>query len=171
MANKKTNVCPKCKTSIKHGNQSYCKDCLTLYRRESSRRWRENHPGYDNRKIRLWNTDLDAWFRNKFILLRNNAKSRNQEFLITVEDLKKEYSEVCPILGIKLVYLDSYKRGRKLDSPSVDRIDSTKGYIPGNIWIISLKANMCKSDLPLESLKNLYEQTLKRINDQSTPTV
>lgn len=159
-------LCRECKENARTHYSASCLPCLRI----RARKWRAKNPGYDTRAQRLWNYDIDAWFRNKFMLLRNNAKSRNQEFTITIDDLKKEYTEFCPILGLKLVYLNSCKRGRKLDSPSVDRIDSTKGYIPGNIWIISVKANMCKSDLTLEGLKNLYEQTLKKINDQTAFT-
>ena len=37
-------------------------------------------------------------------------------------------------------------------SPSLDRIDSTKGYVPGNVWVISNKANRMKSNAAAEEL-------------------
>ena len=46
--------------------------------------------------------------------------------------------ERCPYLGIFL----ERGNGRMIDSsPSLDRIDSSKGYIPGNVQVISLRAN------------------------------
>lgn len=55
----------------------------------------------------------------------------------------------CPILGIPLVIAD----GRQTDnSPSLDRIDYRKGYIKGNVEVISWKANRIKSNATIEEL-------------------
>lgn len=41
-------------------------------------------------------------------------------------------------------------------SPTLDRRDNTKGYIKGNIAVISHKANACKSDLTKEQIRSLW---------------
>ncbi len=51
--------------------------------------------------------------------------------------------ERCPILGIPLARGTQKQNDR---SPSIDRIDNTKGYVPGNVQVISLKANRMKND-------------------------
>ena len=43
------------------------------------------------------------------------------------------------------------------NSPSLDRIDPTKGYVKGNVWIISHKANVFKSYATHEELKILTD--------------
>jgi len=43
------------------------------------------------------------------------------------------------------------------NSPSLDRIDPTKGYVKGNVWIISHKANTFKSYATHEELKILTD--------------
>ncbi len=40
-------------------------------------------------------------------------------------------------------------------TPSLDRIDSSLGYVKGNVWVISWRANHIKTDASLEELKQL----------------
>ena len=107
-----------------------------------------------------------AWFKanpNKFkeysknwrhknlqkVLLINakrNAKNTGREFSITLEDI--ELPTHCPILGIPLVFGGERQEG----SYSVDRVDSTKGYIKGNVRTISFLANRMKTDATKEQL-------------------
>ena len=61
-----------------------------------------------------------------------------------------EYPKVCPILGLEL---DWGMNGRQLNSPSLDRIDSTKGYIRGNVMMISDLANKMKQNATPEQLR------------------
>ena len=60
-----------------------------------------------------------------------------------------EYPKVCPVLGIKL---DWGMNGCNNNSPSLDRIDPTKGYIPGNVMTMSQLANKMKSNATPEQL-------------------
>ncbi len=66
----------------------------------------------------------------------------------------------CPILGIEL------KRGceQKVANPSVDRIVPEKGYVPGNIQIISNKANMMKNSASLDELMKFAEWVFNEAN-------
>jgi len=61
----------------------------------------------------------------------------------------------CPILGLELNYDGTGVCGKwshKDNSPSIDRIDSTKGYEATNIVIISWRANRIKNDGTWEEL-------------------
>lgn len=84
---------------------------------------------------------------------RSSAKKRGLEFDITVDDF--EIPEVCPVFGFKLELVCS--QGTKDNKPSLDRIDSSKGYIKGNIQIISWRANNLKSNGTLEEFQKLVE--------------
>lgn len=86
-------------------------------------------------------------------LLYNVAKSRcrknGREFTITKEDVV--IPEFCPVLGCKID--TSRGKGRQRNGASLDRIDNTKGYIPGNVWVISALANRMKQDATIEELR------------------
>jgi hypothetical protein len=87
--------------------------------------------------------------------LKASANKRNIEFTLTKSDLYElSYPISCPILGIPL----QYNRGIALDnSYSIDRIDSTKGYVIDNIEVISLRANKLKSDATMQEIQLLAE--------------
>lgn len=73
------------------------------------------------------------------------AKQGKIEFNISVEDVP--IPEFCPILEVRLEMgtKDNYPF-----APSIDRIDSTKGYIKGNVKVISMLANRMKSNATKE---------------------
>lgn len=91
-------------------------------------------------------------------MTKNSAKSRGLEFNLTIEDVT--FPKVCPVLGIELTYRVSGKR--QFDTPSLDRIDNTKGYIKGNVAIISWKANSLKRDGSLTD----FESIVRYIKDR-----
>ena len=66
----------------------------------------------------------------------------------------------CPILNIDLIYSSvNYKDvnpSNRLNRISIDRIDSSKGYIVGNIQIISNRANTIKSDSSFSDVLKLF---------------
>jgi hypothetical protein len=80
------------------------------------------------------------------IRARNRATARGREFSITLDDLY--IPEICPLLGVPLSLTDPNTAYR----PSIDRIDSNKGYIPGNVWVVSNRANRLKSDATADEL-------------------
>jgi len=90
------------------------------------------------------------------IKLWRNAKSRairlKIPFAITIEDIA--IPSVCPVFGIPLV------RGTKYacdGSPSLDRRENALGYIAGNVFVISWKANRRKADLTVGEIRGLAQ--------------
>lgn len=69
---------------------------------------------------------------------RKRAKKKGLEFNLALEDIV--IPERCPVLGIPMT------------QPSIDRFDSTRGYTPDNIRVISVRANTIKSDGTAEEI-------------------
>jgi hypothetical protein len=84
---------------------------------------------------------------------RNRAKRKHLEFDIDGEYVRSLIVARCPVLGIPLEWSTLQGKGVIANSPSLDRIDPTKGYIKGNVWIISYKANTIKNNATHEELK------------------
>lgn len=73
--------------------------------------------------------------------------------------------DTCPIFGLTLNYDGVENPGwtRTDNSPSIDRIDSDKGYTIDNIQIISWRANRIKNDSTPEELRKLSDY-MERLN-------
>lgn len=76
---------------------------------------------------------------------RQSAKRRGIEFSITPDDII--IPKKCPILNKPFILLDNKY------TYSLDRIDNSKGYIPGNVKIISRLANTMKNNATDEELE------------------
>lgn len=92
-----------------------------------------------------WN--LDPIRKHLFHNAKGRAKARGLVFALRAEDIV--VPEFCPVLGIRLavgagVFVDS--------SPSLDRIRPELGYVPGNVRVISWRANRIKNDASLNEL-------------------
>lgn len=87
---------------------------------------------------------------------RYRAEQRGLDFNLELEDIV--IPKYCPILEVPFQF------GSKDDysySPSIDRIDNSKGYIKGNIQIISMKANTMKNSATPEELYNFCKNILR----------
>jgi len=92
---------------------------------------------------------------------RQRAKDKKFEFNIEVSDINIPIT--CPILNIPVlkVYTHGKKAGPTNNSPSLDRIDNTKGYIKGNVQVISHQANTMKANASPEELIKFAKWILK----------
>ena len=101
-------------------------------------RWKNKHPK-----------------RHLLFLAKSRAKKRGIPFALTVNDV--EWPTHCPILGFELDYNKTPRGSRKgLDNiPTLDRRDNTLGYTPGNVFVISYRANTLKRDASLIEIKAL----------------
>lgn len=93
--------------------------------------------------------------------LKSSAKKRNIPFELTIWDLTNlSFPITCPATNM---VLDYHRKIVGPNSPSFDRIDSTKGYTIDNIIIVSFQANKMKNDGTIEQLQSISEfyNTLK----------
>lgn len=82
---------------------------------------------------------------------RLRAEQKELEFSITPNDIHIPHR--CPIFGMELEVGGETKD----NSPSLDRVDNDKGYVPGNVVVISWKANRVKSNATLNEMRQIVE--------------
>jgi hypothetical protein len=102
--------------------------------REYVKAWERRHP-------------LRAMFQHA----KSSAKGRGLEFTLTMDDLA--WPAHCPIFGIELCYDRDKKTPHRDNYPTLDRWDNSKGYVPGNVFVISWLANRMKWHATIEQLE------------------
>lgn len=131
------------------------KDCSLCKEKKSLNMFHKSNSatllGISNRCIRC--TALSSMIKNA------KQRCKISERKIDIDDnylLKLTRGLVCcPVLGIEMVFGGT---GSIQDnSASIDRFDTTQGYIKGNVWIISYKANRMKSDATIDDIKKVYD--------------
>ena len=96
---------------------------------------KEKHRAYIN-EWRLKNPE-----KLLFLTAKNRAKRKGIEFDLKEEDIGK-IPKICPVLGIPIVLREMTRTKDASDnSPSLDRIDSKRGYVKDNVQIVSWRAN------------------------------
>ena len=169
-------VCSKCKVlkditeffkDISHSNgiRSACKSCELESRRKYQEQYRKENKIHINNLQKKWyhlkrdyKKEYQKQYKRKDRLktILNNAKARAKLDSVEIDNieilydhLKEKYFEhesgiptTCEVFNIPLFFSDI----RTINTPSLDRINNECGYVIGNIRIISLRANILKSD-------------------------
>ncbi len=142
-------------------NQKYYeqnKEVLQEYRKREQVKSRENER---NRVLRDTSPELVMWRA-----ARNRAQAKNLPFDIEVSDIV--IPEFCPVLGIELYSSQGHFNAA---SPSLDKVVPDLGYVKGNIWVISHKANIMKHDATLEELLLFCHKMIEFFSDYGTEIV
>jgi hypothetical protein len=95
--------------------------------------------------------------RELLVAKRADAKRKGIEFTITGDDL--DWPTHCPVLGVELRYAgDGHgdgRRGPHRHAATIDCVDNTKGYVPGNVLVVSHWVNLRKGDATVEQLRRI----------------
>lgn len=117
-------------STLKNGNTRSC-GCL----RNIPYRWN----GHEEMNGTYWN------------MIKSRRK--NKTFSITKEQIWEKFlsqDRKCAISGVPLTFAKSYNKNRKDQTASLDRIDSSIGYILNNVQWVHKDVNIMKNALPQE---------------------
>jgi hypothetical protein len=159
----------------------YCKSCSKGYYELNRQRLLAQKKEYSSRKEvkeKRKEYEKERYLNNKETYLENRAtyysnpekrkklllwKSKERalkdgiEHTITLDDIV--IPELCPYLNVPLT--NSLGEGQLLTNSSLDRVDNRKGYVPGNVQVISRLANTMKNSATMEQLILFSQNVLK----------
>jgi hypothetical protein len=99
-------------------------------------------------------TDIDV--ATKFMSLKHSAQSRGIEFGLSL-------SRVRQLLNTRRCYFT--RLPFEQEGPfarSIDRIDSSRGYVDDNVVACTIEINRRKSDLTLKEIECLYRGMIRK---------
>jgi hypothetical protein len=121
-----------------------CRDCTNKANRASYRRNKATiriaQRSYEQR-VQERARAGDKLLHAKSLLAACRTRSRRLKIPCTITPADIPVPEFCPVFGVPLVL----NRGcMAYNSATVDRIDPSLGYVPGNVIVVSSKANAIK---------------------------
>lgn len=164
-----THYCKQCKAieqELKRNNQKKCVNCCKIQPIDNFYPRRKVCKSCHGQMGNKWKRDnRDSWlqysreYKQKFpereMLRRTKCRARKLELEFNLDVTDIIIPKFCPILGIEIASGVGSNNKIKDNSPSIDRINNNKGYIKGNIQIISNRANRIKSDSTIEELEQI----------------
>jgi hypothetical protein len=129
---------------------------LARRHREASERWNAKYPERRSKYLKAKHRKDPrlAMIQNA----KNRAKKLGIRFFLSVDDL--DVPAFCPLLNIPIFVGDV----RGDNSPSLDRIVPEKGYVSGNVWVISDLANRIKQNATPDQIEQVAINLRKRLN-------
>jgi hypothetical protein len=123
------------------------------YRKHYYSRRRTEDPEYSRKEQYDWRIKNPK----KYILSRARGRAKQEGLPFSITEADFDLPEYCPIFPrLKLEF--SNGRGSRPDNiPTLDKIIPALGYIPGNVAVISMRANRLKSDASVEELQSILD--------------
>jgi hypothetical protein len=134
-------------------------DCKAEKMRLAARAQRKANPGraYENTKRFQDSHPLAARLAIALNSARGRARKNGLPFALKKADLPP-VPTVCPVLGIALTLWGAETRS---ESPSLDRIVPSRGYVPGNVRWISTRANILRRDASARELALVAQDAME----------
>ena len=166
-------------TNTKEERASKCKDCIsTSYvaryvndpaAKEIKRLYNNTYYSKNSKTIQkqrkdIRESDLDYKLRHVFRNSRQRSKNCNDEFNITVDYVRELYTKqqgICALSGEQMqITGDRYLSNMM----SLDRIDSSKGYIIGNVQWVGIRYNLMKSKQTQQDFLTMCTNVVKTLS-------
>lgn len=96
-------------------------------------------------------------------MLKKTARKRGIEYNISNEYLWKLFIEQegkCALTGHKIIFTRNFRNEDIKQTASLDRIDSSKGYVEGNVWWVHKDINQMKWSFTLDIFYKMCEDVI-----------
>ncbi len=129
-------------------------------------RARRANPEINKRVVEYARRYRERWrvallVRHALYRCRKSGMRFDPDYMQIFKDLRPAR---CPCCDVPFNYSFTGKSQRPPDDgPSLDRIDPTNGYVPGNVEIICWRCNALKRDATLKELQNIVSYMEERL--------
>lgn len=117
---------------------------------------------------KAYNTSVKGHTQNMISAARKRAKTKGRDFALTireVEDLWAKQEGKCAVTGLVLETentTEEHDNSRNPFGPSIDRIESTKGYVTGNVRLVVTMANVAMNNWGDEVMEEVLANVLQQ---------
>ncbi len=158
---KKSVICEICKSSFERDSREITRS-LRLGRKQYCSRSCAGKVSCKHLSMYTYNVSQHCSNKkDEFSLFRDHlrrARRREQEFRLELSDLKEVWDNqngLCVYSGISLRHPHYKGSNDVMTTASLDRIDSSKGYVKGNVQFISMAINYMKSTMTHDQTMDL----------------
>ncbi len=151
--------------------QFCCQSCATSY---SNRHLRDSKTLGSTKGLNSRNR-RDAFTPFRWFLARCRYRAGKHENGMTLKylaSLWEKQAGICPYTGLNLILPDDtngWRDGKNIRNASLDRIDSGKGYVEGNVQFVALPINTAKGEFSngdfCEMLDSIVRFRSQNLND------
>lgn len=113
---------------------------------------KRNNTRWDKQQNKPVQSDVEAWAKRK---TKHSTKKQ-----LTYEYILSLVTTTCPLLGVELQYA-SYTGATPTNYATIDKIDATKGYVEGNVHVVSHRANQIKNNATYSELATVAKNLQK----------
>lgn len=149
------NVCKSCRSEDRRNKRANNSSVKAHEHELAKKRYNRNKEHYLNAS-KEWRDSEKGTINRMYHTSKARARKKGLEHTIEKSDII--IPKYCPILNTRLI---PGSRGDYLNTPSLDRIDNSKGYTKDNIQVISMKANSMKNSATKEELLLFAKWVLK----------
>lgn len=114
---------------------------------ERIRSWKQRNPEKAAAASKRWEQKYPA--RKMLTQCRGNAKQRGLECNLTLQMIEEMLQPMtCSATGLPLSFerIDGQRHSRSPWYPSIDRLDNSVGYVPGNVRVVCSIYNFMRSN-------------------------
>lgn len=155
------------KSKIKKGLKPFCsQSCATTYRNLHLTKEQRQTLGDHIKNFANNRQDDFSQFKYYINKCKERKKSKGDDYNIDLEYLKSLWqfqNGICPYTKIKMELPNNtseFQKHHSLKRASLDRIDSSKGYVKGNVEFVCLLINMAKNSYSKKEVSSFFEEML-----------
>lgn len=131
---------------------------------------KQNYEKNRNKRMKsakTWRQTKSGTIRMMHLSAKTRAENKNVKYSLSVDLIKcliKIQRDRCKLTGINFIYENSEEYLYRPFAPSIDRIDSKKGYVCENVQIVCCIVNKAKNEYDISLFDEMCKARVELLN-------